>query len=75
MLLASNLTAVVSYEHTEGKLRFITHVTIKAGNIVIATATFGGRYSQTQALQEFKRNSKRFTTTEAFVPAMLQMAA
>lgn len=73
--LASSLTAVVSYDRTIGKLNTVTHVTIKAGDLVLATGSFGGRYSQNQALREFKVNTKRFTLTENYVPAMLQLAA
>jgi hypothetical protein len=73
--LATKLTAIVSYERTIGKLNTVTHVTIKAGPLVIGTGTFGGRYSQNQALREFKVNTNRFKLTENYVPAFRQLAA
>jgi len=38
-----------------------SNVTIRFGDIVVAAATLGGRYSEAQALGEFKRNPHRFT--------------
>jgi hypothetical protein len=73
--LATNLTAVVTYERTEGKLKFITHIAIKVGNLTAATATLGGRYSQNQAVTEFRKNQSRFKLAPWFTPAYLKLAA
>lgn len=57
-------TAKVTYTKPEsGKVRFVTEVEISLGPVLIATATLGGRYSQTQALNEFRRNPANFEVT------------
>jgi hypothetical protein len=38
-----------------------SNITIRFGDIVVAAATLGGKYSEGQALGEFKRNPHRFT--------------
>jgi len=69
-VIASNLTAVVVYrvEKTlgpNGRVKQLTDVTIKAGPLTVATKTLWGRYSQSKALVEFKRNPKGWTVLDA----------
>jgi len=59
ILIASVLTAVVRYtEGPNGRRKCLTEVMVKAGPLEVASKTLSGRYSQRQALMEFKRNSK-----------------
>ncbi len=43
-----------------GRCPWVTGVTIEVAGVQVATATLGGRYSQEQALAEFRRNRGRF---------------
>lgn len=54
------LTAVVVYR--EGKKhKVVTDIQIRIGPVVIATRTAAGRWSQADALTDFKRNPFLFT--------------
>jgi hypothetical protein len=62
-VIATNLTAVVVYREERtlgpnGRRKQLTEVTVKAGPLTVATKTLWGRYSQSKALVEFKRNPK-----------------
>jgi hypothetical protein len=74
-VITSSLVAVVSYLPGKGRLKHATQITIKASGVhvsedgnqdVVAQKTVGGRYSQTDALKEFTRNSKSFVKGEAW---------
>lgn len=71
----ARLVAVVSYLPGKGRTKFATQITIKAAGLpvsedgnedIVAQKTLGGRYSQTQALTEFRRNTKAFVKGEAW---------
>lgn len=60
------LNVVVAYntfktEGPNGVRKTTTAITVRMGDVVFATRTVGGRYSQTDALREFKRFPSRFT--------------
>lgn len=56
-----DLTAQVQYAQAEKRERVtITHVIIKRGGDVLGKATLGGRWSQQQAIGEFRRFPKKF---------------
>lgn len=54
-----NLVAVVHYYKTQSG--FMTNIKIRLGSVDIAHATKGGKYTQQQALAEFKHNPNSFT--------------
>jgi hypothetical protein len=55
------LTAVVVYQHGKNhRCPVVTEVTVRLGGVAVATATLGGRYTQAQALAEYRRNPDRF---------------
>lgn len=55
------LTARIQYEEgASNKVRVVTKVTIYLGKLNVARAVLGGRYSQEQALREYRTNSARF---------------
>lgn len=57
----TKLTAVVRYRKTEKKqCPVVTEVTILAKDLVVAFGTIGGRFSQIDAMKEFKRLPGRF---------------
>jgi hypothetical protein len=59
--LASGLVVVVRYVQGQtARLPWVTEVEIRLGGTVMATATLGGRFSQRQALAEFRRQPGRF---------------
>lgn len=69
--VATELTAVVSHEKASGKVKVVSSVTIKLGDIVVATATFGGKYTQADALREFQKAPHRFSGTDAALASRL----
>jgi hypothetical protein len=74
--IEAKLTAVVVYKAGSGKCRTVTHITIKLGGLIdVATATKGGKYSQADALAEFRRNPKSFTLLEGHATAVALKAA
>jgi hypothetical protein len=65
-IIASVLTSVVRYTEVRtmgpnGRRKLLTEVVVKAGPLTVATKTLQGRFSQGQALVEFKRNPKGWT--------------
>lgn len=56
------LVAVVVYKPAPklGKAKVVTDITIKFDGQVVGTATKAGKYSQDQALTEFRRNPGSF---------------
>lgn len=78
-VIASALVAVITYREERtlgpnGRRKQLTDVTIKAGPITVATKTLWGRYSQSKALVEFKRNPKGWTVLDT-AAAKLPIAA
>lgn len=70
------LSAVVVYKPSSGKCRWVTEITIKLGGLIdVAKATKGGKYSQADALTEYRRNPKSFTLLEGAETARLLKAA
>jgi hypothetical protein len=70
------LSAVVVYKAGSGKCRTVTEITIKLGGLIdVATATKGGRYSQADALAEYRRNPKSFTLLDGHAVAVALKAA
>jgi len=66
----SPLSAQVQYgESRSAKCRQITTCKIMVADAVIAEGTFGGKFSQTDALKEFKKNPQRFKKTEMYAVA------
>jgi len=59
----NGLVSVITHK-TEGKKVVGSHVFIALntsnGNIGVASALLGGKWNETQALTEFKKNQKRF---------------
>jgi len=60
------LNVVVAYsmfktEGPNGVRKTTTAITVRMGDVVFGTRTVGGRYSQTDALREFKRFPAKFT--------------
>ena len=50
------LTAVVRYGRGKSiRAKTVTHVTIQAGDVKVAEATLGGKYTPEQALREYRR--------------------
>jgi len=60
-----NLSAVVVYTttHNSHRLKTVTYVRIRAGETDYATRHLSGRYSQEQALTEFRRFPSKFNPT------------
>jgi hypothetical protein len=56
------LTAGVSFING-GKA---SHVTIRSGNLIVATARIGGKWEPAKAVVEFRRNSHRFQLAPKF---------
>jgi hypothetical protein len=72
----NTLSAVVRYVDGTGKFSVATSITIMLGTLAIATHTLGGKYSQKQALTEFKRNPQNFTRQEGYsIAKSLKLAA
>ncbi len=67
--LNTTLVAVVVFTPAKGKVKCVTHITITMAGIKVATATKGGRYSQDDALTEFRRNPNSFTKLEGWETA------
>jgi hypothetical protein len=59
-----SLSAVVAYIDGKGKCKVVTVATIKVGPTLVATAKLGGRFTQAQALAEYRKAPGRFTTLE-----------
>ena len=59
MIIGRNLTARSIVLNKNRKSYSV--VTISIGALDIARANLGGKYSETDAINEFKRNPKRFT--------------
>lgn len=62
-----DLVAVVSYH--QGRLlraKVVTDIVINLDGEIVASAVKGGRYSQQQALAEFRRNPGAFAKGPAF---------
>jgi hypothetical protein len=60
------LNVVVAYnmfktDGPNGVRKTTTTITVRMGEMVFANRTVGGRYSQTDALREFKRFPAKFT--------------
>ena len=66
MTFCNALTATVNYIPGTGRCQFATEIVIMLGTVIVATRTVGGRYSQTQALDEFKRNARLFQRGDGF---------
>ena len=65
-VIATNLTSVIKYTEVRtlgpnGRRKLLTEVQIMAGPLKVASKTLSGRYSQRQALVEFKANPKGWT--------------
>lgn len=78
-VLVSGLTASVVYtenktEGPNGVRKPLTECRIMAGTTVVASKTIAGRWSQMQALKEFKRLPKGWTVHEVDL-ARLPIAA
>jgi hypothetical protein len=61
MATAKKLVLSATVTHVEGKSKknpIVTNVTVKLGNDIVAGASLGGKYTATQALQEFKKDAK-----------------
>ena len=43
-----------------------SHITIRSGNLIVATARIGGKWEPAKAIVEFRRNSHRFTLAPTF---------
>jgi len=56
------LSATVRYLRNERgrKLAVATQIEVRHGGVLLGTATIGGRWSQDQALAEFRKNPARF---------------
>lgn len=69
-VLATGLTATVRYTEVRtqgpnGLRKFLTEVRIMAGQFEVASKTLAGRWSQQQAMREFKRLPKGWTVKDA----------
>ena len=78
-LLVAALTAVVSFKEVKsegpnGRRQIVTDCRIMAGDTLVASKSIAGRWSQSQALREFKRLPKGWTVQEADL-ARLPIAA
>jgi hypothetical protein len=65
-MLIGTLNVVVRYipvrtAGPNGRAKMTTEIVIRMGNEPFASRTVGGRYSQADALKEFKRFPDRFT--------------
>lgn len=72
------ISAVVTYrveKRNFAKPKTLTEVSIKAGAEVVAKRTMPGKWSQTQAMTEFRRFPTRFTATGSTPLAALATAA
>ena len=53
--------SMVVFNQNNGRRIAVSHITIKAGDVILARASFGGNWSDEQALKEYYRLPKRFT--------------
>ena len=74
--MTNTISAVVNFvEGKSAKCRYATEITIKMGGLNIATATLGGRWSQSKACSEFKRNPNVFTPCSGIKPETVKSIA
>lgn len=59
--LANKLDVIVAHGKGKGRIQSITDITIKFNGDVIANKVLGGKYTQEQAMTEFKRNHSKWT--------------
>ena len=74
-VLATGLTATVRYtevrtEGPNGRRKLLTEVQIKAGAFDVASKTLAGRWSQQQAIREFKRLPLGWSVKDAAMAAL-----
>lgn len=68
---AAHIEASVTYGPSKSaKCRDVTTCNIMVADAVIATGTFGGKFSQEQAVKEFKRAPHRFMKTDMYAVAV-----
>jgi hypothetical protein len=73
-----NLTASVNVQPTEKRAKFVTHVLIKTGDLIVASGKLGGKYTPAQAVAEFAKSPGRFTLAPRFAsltPAAIKALA
>lgn len=73
-MLAKDLTVTVKYIEGQGRFKVATEVKIWLGPLLIASKTLGGQYSQRQALDDFRRNHRDYTTHDGYEAAMKLVA-
>jgi thiamine monophosphate kinase len=61
MTTAKKLVLSATVTHVEGKSKknpIVTNVTVRLGDLIVAGGSIGGKFTATQALQEFKKDAQ-----------------
>lgn len=68
----AELTVSISYiDGKKKRCSIVSIISIRLFDMLVATASFGGKYTKEQALQEWKRHPERFNPGPAAAAALL----